>query len=60
MAVWPLWRVLNRAGLPGAWALLALVPVVGLVLVFIVLSWYRWPLLPPRPRPLPPKRRRVA
>lgn len=45
--VWPLWRILRRAGLSPWWALLALIPF-GLVPVVGVLAHSRWPVLPVR------------
>ncbi|MFD1624958.1 hypothetical protein [Azospirillum griseum] len=45
--VWPLWRILRRAGLSPWWALLALVPF-GQVPVIGVLAHSRWPVLPVR------------
>lgn len=36
-------RMLGRAGLARGWALLALVPHVGVLLVFAVLLFRRWP-----------------
>jgi hypothetical protein len=46
-------RMLGRAGLPRAWALLALLPVIGPTLVFAVMAWRRWPnrYQPPQPAP---------
>lgn len=32
----PTWRILQRAGFNGAWALLMLVPVVGLLVPWVV------------------------
>ncbi len=56
--VWPLWRILRRAGLTPWWALLALVPF-GLVPVIGVLAHSRWPVLPVR-QPRKTKARRTA
>lgn len=40
--VFPIWKILQRTGRPGALALLAVVPLIGLVLLWwIALS--RWP-----------------
>jgi len=40
--VFPIWKILQRTGRPGALALLAIVPLIGLVLLWwIALS--RWP-----------------
>jgi hypothetical protein len=38
-------RILARAGLARGWALLALVPHVGVMLVFAVLLFRRWPVV---------------
>lgn len=38
----PTWRILQRAGFNGAWALLMLVPIVGLLVPW-VLSFLKWP-----------------
>ena len=38
----PTWRILQRAGFNGAWALLMLVPVVGLLVPWVV-SFLKWP-----------------
>jgi hypothetical protein len=38
----PLWRICERAGLQPAVALIALVPVVGLVLVAAILAFAAW------------------
>ena len=36
-------RMLGRAGLPRAWALLALIPVLGPTLVFALMAFRPWP-----------------
>ncbi|PWC36230.1 hypothetical protein [Azospirillum sp. TSO35-2] len=54
--VWPLWRILRRAGLAPGWALLALIPF-GLVPVIGVLAHSRWPVLPEREKRTPKARR---
>lgn len=59
LVVWPLWRILRRTGLDGRWALLVFVPLVGLALVVGILGHSKWPLLPERGKPLPPKTRRT-
>jgi len=38
----PLWRICQRAGLPAALALIALVPYVGIIVVVAVLAFSRW------------------
>lgn len=42
LLVVPNWRILQRAGFNGAWALLVLVPVVGLLVPWFV-SFLKWP-----------------
>lgn len=42
LLVVPTWRILRRAGFNGAWALLMLVPVVGLLVPWVV-SFIKWP-----------------
>jgi len=60
LSLWPCWRILRRAGWQPLWSLLVLVPVVGLLLVLVVLAHAHWPVLPPRPAPVPPKPKRVV
>lgn len=38
----PAWRIFQRAGFSGAWALLMLVPLVGMLALWI-LSFVKWP-----------------
>jgi hypothetical protein len=38
----PLWRILQRAGLPPALALVALVPYLGILVVAAILALARW------------------
>jgi tetrahydromethanopterin S-methyltransferase subunit E len=38
----PLWRILQRAGLQPALALIALVPYIGIVVVATLLAFARW------------------
>jgi hypothetical protein len=38
------WRIVSKAGYPGAWALIGLVPVVNLVFFFIF-AFSDWPIL---------------
>jgi hypothetical protein len=47
-------RMLGRAGLPRAWAVLALIPVLGPTLVFAVLAFRRWPNRWRAPEPVEP------
>ena len=42
LLVVPTWRILQRAGFSGAWALLMLVPIVGLLVPWVV-SFLKWP-----------------
>ena len=42
LLVVPTWRILQRAGFNGAWALLMLVPVVGLLVPWVA-SFLKWP-----------------
>ncbi|HEY0836000.1 MAG TPA: hypothetical protein VGE72_19000 [Azospirillum sp.] len=60
LILWPLWRTLRRAGLSPWWSLLVVVPMVGFMAVIAVLAHARWPNLPDRARPRPPKTRRTA
>jgi uncharacterized membrane protein YhaH (DUF805 family) len=39
----PSWRILNRAGFSGGWALLHLVPVIGSFIVMAILAFGDWP-----------------
>lgn len=39
----PLWRIAKKAGFPGGLSLLALVPVVNIVLLW-VFAFVRWPV----------------
>lgn len=45
LAVPALARMLGRAGLARGWALLALVPHIGVLIVFAVLLFRRWPAI---------------
>ena len=38
------WRIFDKAGFPGAYALLVLIPGAGLFLALIVLAVAEWPL----------------
>ncbi|GKT19801.1 hypothetical protein AVHY2522_23820 [Acidovorax sp. SUPP2522] len=42
LLVVPTWRILQRAGFNGAWALLMLVPIVGILVLWFV-SFLKWP-----------------
>jgi hypothetical protein len=39
----PCWRIVSKAGYPGAWSLLALVPLVNVILLW-VFAFVRWPI----------------
>jgi len=41
--VWPTWRLCERAGISGPWALLFLIPPLGLILVWII-AFIPWPI----------------
>ncbi len=49
LAVWlaifivPLWRIVSRAGFPGALALLAVIPLLNIVLLW-VFAFVKWPI----------------
>jgi hypothetical protein len=59
LAVWPLARICRRAGFAPWWAFLIFVPLIGVLLVTGMLTFRRWPSLPPRP-PKARKARRTA
>ena len=46
ICVYPLWRIFKRAGLSPWWALLALIPFLGLWLAGVVLAMKAWPNAP--------------
>lgn len=58
LIAWPLWRIYRRAGLTPWWSLVVFVPMVGVALALGILGHKRWPVLPERTAPLPPKARR--
>lgn len=39
----PIWRIVSKAGYSGAWSLLAMVPVLNLLLLW-VFAFSRWPV----------------
>ncbi|HYW11414.1 MAG TPA: hypothetical protein VE871_05635 [Longimicrobium sp.] len=39
----PAWRIVSKAGYPGAWSLLLFVPVINLIAIF-VFAFSEWPL----------------
>ena len=57
LVVWPIGRILWRAGLSPYLAVLVFIPLAGLLVVLAILGHSRWPLLPPR-RPPPPRKAR--
>ncbi|WP_207462540.1 hypothetical protein [Azospirillum sp. SYSU D00513] len=57
LTVWPLWRILRRAGLNPWWALAVFVPMIGLATVCGVLAHKKWPVLPERAKPVRKARR---
>jgi len=42
----PCWRIVSRAGYSGAWSLLALVPLLNVILLW-VFAFVRWPIEKP-------------
>lgn len=42
LIVLPVWRILSKAGYSGAWSLLALIPLVNLIALW-VFAFLRWP-----------------
>ena len=44
LAVWPQYRIVQKAGYNGWWALLVLIPVVGWVMIWLF-AFKRWPVL---------------
>lgn len=40
--VYPLWRIVSKAGFPGALALLAFVPILNLIMLW-VFAFVEWP-----------------
>lgn len=41
--IFPLWRILERLGYRGAWALVAVVPPFALILLYVI-AGRRWPI----------------
>ncbi len=39
----PLWRIVSKAGFPGAFALLAIIPLLNIVLLW-VFAFIKWPV----------------
>ena len=40
---WPFWRIVRKAGFPGALSLLLLVPIVNVVVIW-VFAFIKWPV----------------
>jgi hypothetical protein len=59
LTVWPLARILRRAGLSPWWSLLSFLPLVGLLAVAAVLALRPWPTMPPPPPPPLRKQRAI-
>lgn len=47
--IWLLWKVFARVGMPGAYALLILVPGLGWVIALWLLAFGKWPALETMP-----------
>jgi hypothetical protein len=47
LAIWPIWRIVGRAGYRGAWSPLLFVPIVNIILLY-VFAFARWPALADR------------
>lgn len=47
LPVWFGWRTVSKAGMPGAWALLVLVPLLNLIMLWIF-AFAKWPRYPDR------------
>jgi hypothetical protein len=47
LMIWPVWRILRRAGFPGWIAIFAIVPGINFVLLY-VLAFAPWPSLASR------------
>ena len=41
--VFPIWRILSRLGLGGAWSLLAIIPLLNIIMLW-VLAFTSWPI----------------
>jgi hypothetical protein len=57
LTVYPVWHIFRRVGLPGYWALLIAIPLVGWTASLVALVAQRWPNAPPPPKPAQPSRR---
>jgi hypothetical protein len=57
-AIWivPIWKILERLGYPGAWSLLALVPPLAPVMLWVV-ALRRWPIADATEQPSENRRR---
>jgi uncharacterized membrane protein YhaH (DUF805 family) len=38
----PIWKIVSKAGFSGAWALLALIPLINIIMLW-VFAFVRWP-----------------
>ncbi len=45
----PAWRIFQRTGLGGPWALLVVVPLVGPLTALLILAFASWPNARPEP-----------
>ncbi|WP_207480755.1 hypothetical protein [Arenibaculum pallidiluteum] len=59
LTFWPARRIFLRAGLPGGYGALVLIPQIGILLALVVLVAKRWPTMPPAPPVRQPKQRVV-
>lgn len=41
----PLWRIFRRTGMGGYWALVSVIPLFGMIVAGVLLSFSRWPAL---------------
>ncbi len=48
------WRILTKAGLPGALSLLSLIPGIGWIIVLCILAFSQWRVVPIAPTPYYP------
>lgn len=44
LPIWPAWRIANRAGYSGGWAILTIVPVINIVMIY-VFAFSNWPAI---------------
>lgn len=48
LTIYPIWHCFRRVGLPGYWALLLAIPLVGFTATLLALVAQRWPNAPAR------------